>query len=241
MSRRSYDHYCAISRALDAVGERWTLLIVRELLTGPCRYSDLLADLPGISTDVLAARLREMERDGLVARRRVGTRGSTWHYELTPEGERLRAVLEALGTWGGPRLAERRPTDALRGHWFALPLGRLLGDLLAARGWPVDQAGQGTGIPETVEVRLDEGAFRLPVDAQGVIGAPRVVSRTAAAGEPASVTLRTTAATATELVAGRLDLAAALVGGQITVTGDSDLAAALRRAGRVPAPAAATP
>jgi DNA-binding HxlR family transcriptional regulator len=235
VSRRSYDHYCAISRALDAVGERWTLLIVRELLTGPCRYSDLLADLPGISTDVLAARLREMERDGLVARRRVGTRGATWHYELTDEGERLRGVLESLGTWGGPRLAERLPTDALRGHWFALPLGRLLADLLAA------SAPCPASTPGTVEVRLDEGVFRLSIGPDGTVGTPRQVSRSADQGEVAAVTLRTTATTMAELVAGRLDLAAALVGGLVTMTGEGDLATALRRAGRVPAPTAPTP
>ena len=61
MPRRSYDQYCPLSRALDAIGERWTLLIVRELLAGPRRYTDLHADLPGVSTDVLATRLKEME------------------------------------------------------------------------------------------------------------------------------------------------------------------------------------
>ena len=71
MPRRSYDQYCPLSRALDVIGERWSALIVRELLAGPRRYTDLHADLPGVSTDVLAARLKEMERDGLVARRRL--------------------------------------------------------------------------------------------------------------------------------------------------------------------------
>src|ERR1022692_4889160 len=70
MPRRSYDQYCPLARALDVVGERWTVLIVRELLAGPRRYTDLHADLPGVSTDVLASRLKEMENDGLVTRRR---------------------------------------------------------------------------------------------------------------------------------------------------------------------------
>lgn len=224
MSRRSYDHYCPISRALDAVGERWTLLIVRELLTGPCRYSDLLADLPGISTDVLAGRLRDMERDGLVVRCRIGPRGTTWHYELTDEGERLRDVLVALSAWGGPRLAERRPTDALRSHWFALPLGRMLAALLGDR----------SDVGGTVDVRLDEGAFRVVVGADGSIATPRLTA--GGEGQPADLSMRTTATTASALVAGELDLAMALANGSVTVTGEGTLATALRTIGRVPTP-----
>ncbi|WP_243766918.1 helix-turn-helix domain-containing protein, partial [Streptomyces sp. GC420] len=71
MPRRSYDQYCAAARALDSVGDRWTLLIVRELLAGPRRYTDLHADLPGVSTDVLASRLKDMERDALATRRKL--------------------------------------------------------------------------------------------------------------------------------------------------------------------------
>ncbi|HKT00598.1 MAG TPA: helix-turn-helix domain-containing protein, partial [Rugosimonospora sp.] len=103
MPRRSYDHYCGIARALDHLGERWALLIVRELLAGPRRYSDLLADLPGISTDVLATRLRELEGDGLVARAQTGPRT----YELTGAGAAVAPVLDALCDWGLARLAER--------------------------------------------------------------------------------------------------------------------------------------
>src|ERR1043165_1713653 len=99
---RSYDHYCAVARALDLVGDRWTLLIVRELLAGPRRYTDLHADLPGVSTDVLASRLKDMERDGLSTRRRLPPPGAVHVYELTARGR------EACGgrpSWasGGPR------------------------------------------------------------------------------------------------------------------------------------------
>ncbi len=69
--RRSYDQFCASARALDSVGDRWTLLIVRELLAGPRRYTDLHADLPGVSTDVLASRLKDMEQGGLAVRRKL--------------------------------------------------------------------------------------------------------------------------------------------------------------------------
>ncbi|MRH90600.1 transcriptional regulator [Nocardia sp. SYP-A9097] len=130
MPRRSYDHYCAVSRALDIVGDRWNLLVVRELCSGPRRYSDLFADLPGISTDVLAARLKELERDDILTRRKVGPRTATAVYELTPTGMALRPALDALSAWGTEHLGERRPTDAVRAHWFALPLGRAVAQVL---------------------------------------------------------------------------------------------------------------
>lgn len=110
--RRSYDQYCAAARALDAVGDRWTLLIVRELLAGSRRYTDLHADLPGVSTDVLASRLKDMERDGLATRRKLPPPAAAFVYELTERGRGLLPVLDALATWGAPELAERRPTDA---------------------------------------------------------------------------------------------------------------------------------
>jgi DNA-binding HxlR family transcriptional regulator len=144
--RRSYDQYCSAARALDVVGDRWTLLIVRELLAGPRRYTDLHADLPGVSTDVLASRLRDMERDGLATRRRLPPPGAAYVYELTSRGRELLPVLQALGAWGQAALGERRPTDAVRAHWFALPLLRLL---------------DGEGL---VEVRLEEGQFHLRAD-----------------------------------------------------------------------------
>ncbi|MPY64576.1 winged helix-turn-helix transcriptional regulator [Streptomyces spongiae] len=141
--RRSYDQYCSAARALDVVGDRWTLLIVRELLAGPRRYTDLHADLPGVSTDVLASRLKDMERDGLTTRRRLPPPGAAYVYELTGRGRELLPVLQALGEWGAPLLGERRATDAVRAHWFALPLSRAL---------------EGSGL---VEVRLEEGEFHL--------------------------------------------------------------------------------
>ncbi|MFF3944644.1 winged helix-turn-helix transcriptional regulator [Streptomyces sp. NPDC001902] len=148
MPRRSYDQYCAVARALDTVGERWTLLIVRELLAGPRRYTDLHADLPGVSTDVLASRLKEMERDGLVTRRRLAPPGAAYVYELTRRGGELLPVLGALAEWGAPELQDPRPTDAVRAHWAAVPLMRHLAAL--------------PGVPAgVVEVRLDEGAFHI--------------------------------------------------------------------------------
>lgn len=153
MPRRSYDHYCPVSRALDVIGDRWSLLVVRELSSGPRRYSDLFADLPGISTDVLAARLKELEREGILTRRRVGPRAATAVYELTSAGAALRPVLDALSGWGATRLGERRATDAVRAHWFALPLGRAVAEF----------------VPEgVVTVRIGETVFHYVVTETGL-------------------------------------------------------------------------
>ncbi|WP_181805118.1 winged helix-turn-helix transcriptional regulator [Streptomyces shenzhenensis] len=205
--RRSYDQYCSASRALDVVGDRWTLLIVRELLAGPRRYTDLHADLPGVSTDVLASRLKDMERDGVTTRRRLPPPGAAYVYELTSRGRQLLPVIQALGAWGEPELGDRRPTDAIRAHWFALPLLRAL---------------EGEGL---VEVRLEEGQFHLHAGAEDgpVYGdgpAPR---------EPdARLVLDTR--TGTALARGELGLAEAVRTGRLTVTGDGALAKELREA-----------
>lgn len=120
-SRRSYEQFCAVARALDAVGERWSLLIVRELLAGPRRYTDLHADLPGVSTDILAARLKQLEGEAVLIRRRLARPANAVVYELTDRGLALRQVIEALAEWGLDALGEPRPTDAVRAHWFTGP------------------------------------------------------------------------------------------------------------------------
>ncbi|RMI32232.1 winged helix-turn-helix transcriptional regulator [Nocardia stercoris] len=153
MPRRTYDHYCAVGRALDVVGDRWSLLLVRELSSGPRRYSDLFADLPGISTDILAARLKDLERDGILTRTRSGPRAGTAVYELTSAGTALRPVLDALSIWGTEQLGERRPTDAVRAHWFALPLSRAVADRLSAG---------------TVTIHVGDTAFHVIVGPDGV-------------------------------------------------------------------------
>ncbi|GAA2729080.1 winged helix-turn-helix transcriptional regulator [Streptomyces nogalater] len=203
--RRSYDQYCSAARALDLVGDRWTLLIVRELLAGPRRYTDLHADLPGVSTDVLASRLKEMERDGLTTRRRLPPPGAAYVYELTPRGRELLPVLQALGTWGARELGERGPTDAVRAHWFALPLLRVL---------------EGEGV---VEVRLEEGEFHLHVGA----GEGPVYGDGPAPG-PADARLVMDAATCEAVARGELSLPDAVRHGRVTVTGEGTLAKALR-------------
>ncbi|MFG3207000.1 winged helix-turn-helix transcriptional regulator [Streptomyces sp. NPDC048192] len=205
--RRSYDQYCSAARALDLVGDRWTLLIVRELLAGPRRYTDLHADLPGVSTDVLASRLKDMERDGLATRRRLPPPGAASVYELTGRGRALLPVLQALGRWGEAELGERRPTDAVRAHWFALPLLRGL---------------KGEGL---VEVRLEEGDFHLRVGAEE---GPVYGDGPAPAEPDARLTLD--AVTCEAVARGELDLTDAVRDGRVTVTGDGAVAKALREA-----------
>ncbi|HEX6488249.1 MAG TPA: winged helix-turn-helix transcriptional regulator [Candidatus Dormibacteraeota bacterium] len=126
---RSYDQYCAVAKALDVVGDRWVLLIVRELMTaGPARYTDLLNGLPGIATNLLVDRLREMERAGLVRREEAPPPVATTLFHLTERGAALRTVLEELGRWGSPLMGVPEPGTKFRSHWLVFPLDAYLED-----------------------------------------------------------------------------------------------------------------
>ena len=126
---RSYRQYCAMAKALDVIGDRWSLLVVRELLLrGACRYTDLLAGLPGIATNLLADRLRDLEAAGIIGREATTAPSVTALYRLTPRGAALRPVIKALGAWGGPLLAEASDDDAFQSHWLVLPAEELLRD-----------------------------------------------------------------------------------------------------------------
>lgn len=126
---RSYDEYCAIAKSLDVVGDRWTLLIVRELaLRGACRYTDLRNGLPGIASNLLAERLRELERAGVIAREEAPPPIATTLFRLTPRGEELWPVLTHLVRWGAPLMVEQKPEDAVRSHWLAPALAQMLTD-----------------------------------------------------------------------------------------------------------------
>lgn len=117
---RSYDQYCPIAHALDLVGERWSLLVVRELLhDGALRYSDLHARLDGCGTNILAARLKALEQGGVVRRRRLDPPAASWVYELTDYGRGLRDVLHVLAHWGARALGPPAPSGDLRAGWLA--------------------------------------------------------------------------------------------------------------------------
>lgn len=155
---RSYGQFCALARSLDVVGDRWTLLIVRELLPGPMRYTELKTSLNSIATNLLATRLKTLEADGIVERR-LGDAGVV--YALTPWGAGLREPMEALGRWGAPLLATGQGDDDFQPRWLTLALPALLrgatasppvelgietdGFLMALR---VDEDGPSTFVPD---------------------------------------------------------------------------------------------
>lgn len=127
MSRRSYGQYCGLARALDVVGERWSLLIVRELLLGPARYTELAAALPGVATNLLADRLRGLLSVGVVERR-LDPDSNSVVYALTPWGAQLREPIDALVRWSTPLMSSGRGDDTFRGRWLAVALRALLHD-----------------------------------------------------------------------------------------------------------------
>jgi DNA-binding HxlR family transcriptional regulator len=114
---KRYDQYCPIAHSLGLVGERWTLLVIRELFAGPKRYTDLAAHLPGIGTNVLADRLKELETAGLVTKRKLPPPAASTVYELTAMGRELRPVLHELARFGA-RLMGPPPPDALEEGWL---------------------------------------------------------------------------------------------------------------------------
>jgi DNA-binding HxlR family transcriptional regulator len=118
MDRRTYAQYCGLAHALDVVGERWTLLVVRNLLLGPLRYTELLRGLPGITTNLLAKRLQDMDKAGLIERVRASGADGAHAYRLTQNGAALEPVVHALGRWGwlqmgAPAKSEHRSFDYL--------------------------------------------------------------------------------------------------------------------------------
>jgi len=116
---RRYDQYCPVCHALELVGERWSLVIVRELLKGPKRYTDLIDGMPGVGTNILASRLRELEAGGIVEKRRLPPPAASTVYELTEYGRSLEGPLLALGRWGASSMGPREPGQALRSEWLA--------------------------------------------------------------------------------------------------------------------------
>jgi DNA-binding HxlR family transcriptional regulator len=126
---RSYGEYCSIAKALDVVGDRWTLLIVRELfIRGGCRYTDLRDGLPGIATNMLADRIRDLESAGLIRREDAPPPVAATLFHLTEAGSDLLPVLDAVGRWGVRYMIEPADGDEFRGHWFAFPARFFLRD-----------------------------------------------------------------------------------------------------------------
>ena len=203
MSKRSYNQYCAVARALDVVGERWTLLIVRDLLTGPKRFKDLLGGLPGIGTNLLTARLKDLEGYGVVHRATLPPPAGSKVYELTELGRSLEPAIAALGRWGLEFLDTPGQEDDLRPAWA----------MVAMRSALKQEAAR--GLQETYEFRIDEEAFHLRVKdgeveaLQGPAVGPDLVIR---GGTQAFLAL----------AAGQVEPAEALDSGEVRIEGDQE-------------------
>ncbi|MGW0733152.1 winged helix-turn-helix transcriptional regulator [Streptomyces sp. NPDC002851] len=129
---RSYGQYCGLARALDVVGDRWNLLIVRQLLMAPARYRELQDGLPGVATNLLTDRLRDLETAGVVERR-LAEEGNAVVYALTPWGAELREPIESLVRWSTPLMARGPGGDRFRAEWLVVGLRALLVGGAAAR------------------------------------------------------------------------------------------------------------
>jgi DNA-binding HxlR family transcriptional regulator len=172
--KRAYREYCAVARSLDLLGERWTLLIVRDLLLGPQRYTDLHEGLPGIATDMLTTRLRALESEGLVRRRELPPPTPAAVYELTEAGLRLGPLIRALGEVGLTLLRTPAPGEPINAGPVVMSLN------LTFRGDAVP------GLSETYGLEIDGSPFTVAVDG-GVVRTER------GAPERAVATFRTTA------------------------------------------------
>lgn len=155
MPARSYGQYCAVAKSLDVVGDRWTLLVVRELLEGPRRYGDLLSALAPIATDMLASRLRDLESHDLVGKRTLPKPASTTVYALTADGRALEDVVNAYARWGRRLLENRQPGDAVRPQWLTR----------AVRAYVRPDR---TGPPVTIRLVTPEGDATVTVAPDGV-------------------------------------------------------------------------
>ena len=218
--KRSYGDACGIARALDLVGERWALMVVRELLLGPKRFTDLRAGLPHVSSDVLAQRLRGLEQAGVVDHRRLPPPYASLVYELTTSGRALEPVLIELGRWGGANAPA--PGDgmcmSLDAHVVSLRTlfdARRAGDF-AAR----------------VELRLGPDRFRVTI-ADGEVEAER------GALPDADAAIETDPRTLLEVLHGHRSLAKALKSGTMRFEGDADKARRFTELFPLPAPAGA--
>lgn len=129
---KHYDQYCPLAHALDLVGDRWALLVVRELMRGPQRYTDLVDGLPGIGTNILAARLRGLEQAGLVTRRTLPPPAASKVYELTDYGHGLQAAMRELALWGARSLGPPTPESGLFNGWVANAMDNVLAPLAPA-------------------------------------------------------------------------------------------------------------
>ncbi|WP_367138188.1 winged helix-turn-helix transcriptional regulator [Saccharothrix sp. HUAS TT1] len=203
-TKRRYVDGCSTAHALDLVGERWALLVVRELLYGPKRFTDLRTGLPGASPNVLSQRLRELDEAGVLRRTRLAPPAAAWVYELTPWGHELRPVVAALGVWGA-RAPEPPGEGPISVDSMMLALQALY-DPALAEGMVVD-----------VVFRMGEDGFLAEITPAGLRLAREPVA------EPDAI-IRTDALTLNGILSGRLTMADAHASGDFEVHGDESVA-----------------
>jgi len=215
---RTYDDGCAAAHALDLVGERWALLVVRELLLGPKRFTDLRSGLPHASPNVLAQRLRDLEAAGVVRRGKLPPPAASKIYELTEWGRDLEPVIIALGRWGVR--SPTKPSDAELGVDSLILSFRTMFD--------PDRA---EGLDASYEFRLGEDRFRAEV----VDGRLEIERGTA---ESPDATVEAEAGTLAALVYDDLELDDALGSGDLRIKGDRDVVERFLTLFPLPEPAA---
>jgi DNA-binding HxlR family transcriptional regulator len=176
---RSYDQFCALARALDVVGDRWTMLIIRELFARDSRYSDLRDALPGIATNLLAERLRQLQEAGVIEAYDAPPPVRATVYRLTPRGRELRPAIRALVSWGVPLLATGQGADAFRTQWLVMPVRILFDGVDVADLAPLTVLVKAGNEPATIEVSR-EGLWME-------LGAPVSEANVEVAGEPEKV------------------------------------------------------
>ena len=216
MRKRDYGQFCGLARAMEVLGQRWAVLVLRDLLVGPRRYSDLLAGLPGIPTNVLANRLKEMEADGLVVREARAGSDRSVVYRTTPRAEELRPALDALAHWGAAGMRAPRAGEVVTD-------ASLVGSLRVATrdGTPPRRRD-----PVTYEVRVGTAVAHATV-AGGEIGVEP-------GAHPAPDLVIVGGPGFRDLLAGVLDRDDALAAGAVELIGDASLLAGFTATFSVP-------
>lgn len=217
MSEKLYGQYCGLAKALDLIGERWTLLLVRELCFGSRRFSDLQDGLPGISTSVLSERLARLEDGGLIVRRTLPPPAGSKVYELTEDGLELAQAMVPLAAWGVRLLAAkpRKKAEAFRPAWGFLFMSATF-DASTARG-----------VHDTYEFHIDDSVVSVLVDD----GAMRVIE--GSSGRPADVEIYVDGKTFMDVGLGRARGRDAVHDGKLRLVGGKD---AIRRYTRIMRP-----
>jgi DNA-binding HxlR family transcriptional regulator len=159
---KHYDQYCPVAHALDVVGDRWALLVVRELMQGPKRYTDLADGLPGIGTNILASRLRDLETAGVIAKKTLPPPAASRVYELTEYGLELKPVMRELALWGARSLGPPTADDELFPGWLLCPVDMILGPLAPAGRFEFR-------VGDEVSSLVDGVAYAGPVDDPDVV------------------------------------------------------------------------